>query len=188
MTGKKLVLTSGSEMIATTVVTAYDTGTKRVTVSPALPLAPSNGVTFALLPDDISVTAMAAILASILAGSPIVYSGPVTLKGNADITIGDDYYFADGRQLQWAVPLSVADLTGASVTFIVPSVTGLGTVTATVLNAGLSNQSVYVELGRAQTGLFATDLASFALQAVLADAHEVTLIRSGTVSASLPAG
>jgi hypothetical protein len=100
----------------------------------------------------------------------VTYVGPVIEGGAVEIVQGDDYYAADGRALSWTLT-DFPSLAGATITFRCGSVTKTGSAT------GTGTQVVSVELSKTDTNLLTAELSSFSVTAVLANTHEVTLIK-----------
>ena len=104
---------------------------------------------------------------------------PVADGGDVRLYAGDDYAAADSRALSWAVALTEADLTGATVTLLLTVGAVTLTKTATVSNAGATTQTAAVTLTNAETDDF-TDggrIGRYDLSAVLASGRRVTLAR-----------
>jgi hypothetical protein len=129
---------------------------------------------------------------------PLLSGNPVSASGQVTIMAGDDYFAADGRALVFTnVPGNWPDLTGAKVYFVAsagnfppqqPSTVPLplsfpaaliAPILGSVVTPSGANQAVQFELPALNTGVrpspSPTDLYAYAIYAVLADNHLVTL-------------
>jgi len=118
-------------------------------------------------------------------GASVTYTGPVAPGGAVNITQGDDYAAADGRQLDWTggSPNQWPDLTGATISLNVNdarvcvgtgSTGGLGTCSV-VTPTG--TQKIRAEPSAAQTSALQGGVYDFDVKATLANGHVCTLIR-----------
>lgn len=113
-------------------------------------------------------------LALILAqfAGTVAVSAPVVSSDEVLIIKGDDYFYEDGRSLQWAEEsLAWPDLDGATVNFIVGTFTKEGTVSTV---DGL--RQLMFELEADETSAFDTGVHFFWIKATLASAHVATLV------------
>jgi hypothetical protein len=120
--------------------------------------------------------------------------GPVghwlPLTTHLELVAGDDCKVADGRGLAWTSP-SWPDLSGATLTMVIGHdrpplgevlpVTWTGTVPA----SPPSPSSIFLEVTSAQTGVFASGMYDYTLQATLTNGDLVTVaVGKLTVQAS----
>ncbi len=106
----------------------------------------------------------------------IITTSPVSQGGDVELFIGDDYLAADGRSLIWtgATTNVWPNLTGATITFYVGD--GMLTVTGSVVTP-TGTQQVKASPTAAQTATCTTGDFDYAVRAVLANGHKVTLVR-----------
>lgn len=127
-----------------------------------------------------------AILAKVSAigTSQIVYMSPQV--GSTLITIyqGDSYYGTKTQKLRWAVPLNVADLTGATVTFKLAQSPSNFSKACSVTGAGVDgSQLVELQLTAAETAAWAAATGvKFEVEASWSGPTEVKTIDVGTAT------
>ena len=104
--------------------------------------------------------------------SRVTVTGPVLTSGGISIVPGDDYYAADGRQLEWS-STEWPDITGSVVTFYGRQLEKACSIIAS--GAGVE-QTVRLELSNSDTKVL-VDNFDFKIKAKLDDSdHIVTLV------------
>lgn len=115
------------------------------------------------------------LIYSRVAAANVTVTSPVVSGGNIEIVPGDDYYYADGRSLDWSSS-TWPNLTGATITFsavITPAVS----VTMSAPVAGTGSQTVRLELSKTNTASL-VPFTAFTVVAVLNNGHTVTLVEA----------
>jgi hypothetical protein len=112
----------------------------------------------------------------LIGAASVTVTSPVTVSDNIELVRGGDYLNTDGRALSWS-GTGWPNLTAAQVALTIGGLTVNGTVVA---STPTTPQVIRFELTAAQTGAFRVGLYEFGIQAILANASVIPLLR-GTV-------
>jgi len=118
-----------------------------------------------------------------LGSGTVVVNAPLSTDGQTlTLVVGDDYYEADGRAIEFrpSTDGDWPDLTGAQVVLTVSTDYGqvLLSVAGTVVNP-TTNKLVRFELSSTDTNNLRHGANKFAVEATLANGHNVTLVAQG---------
>jgi hypothetical protein len=116
------------------------------------------------------------LIYSRVASATITVNSPVLSGGSIEIIPGDDYYYADGRSLDWSSN-DWPNLTGAASVKFYAGFASSSPVTMSVVTAGTGSQTVRAELPKTLTSLLTGFVSDFSVVAVLSDGHVATLVK-----------
>lgn len=184
--GRYLVLWDTGSVSPST--TASDDLVVSSQVSGGIPAIDATGlaadIIAALDPTDIAD----AIVASLGAGTDIVFASPVDSDGDVEFVIADDYNAADGRAWEWTNAAGTwPDLNSATITLTVKDARDGSTIltkTGSVITPVGLNQKVRVEPATGDTDNFTAGRHyRFALKATLSGSSRVVTLQRGTAEA-----
>lgn len=131
--------------------------------------------------EELEVGATEDTISSQILSNQIVIVAPVAANGDATIIRGDDYWAADGRDLQWS-DSTWPDLTGATVTFTSRSAEGSDGLALTkdcaILTPSGTGKRISLGLTASETEAHVADKYRFDIRAELASGRVVTLVQS----------
>ena len=137
--------------------------------------------------DPAAIADAIAAVQTILLGSEVTVTSPLSTDGTIMLLQGDTYDSDETRAIVFSLT-GQPNLTSATATLLLSWGVDSLAVTGVITNAGQTTQTITVELTAAQTATLPVTGITYALKATLANAHVVTM-QTGRVivSAALPA-